>query len=303
MWMICRKSGVGKQRRKKVIAFIIAMLVVVTVLPVGNAISAHVAGKAKTSVQLKIGGKRVTGKTYRMKVGTKKKLKAVAKNKKSVRFRSSKKKVVSVSKTGVIRAKKTGTTKITAVVKTKKGKKTVWMKVKVESAKDKKTDTTKKPSQTDTPDTNVPSTNTPDVDVTPMPPDTSDDVVVTPVPPIDPTPPVTPSGGDGERILIAYFTRSGNAETLADMIQDKTRGTKFRIETVKVYPEDYSGVYDEAMKEQQENARPELKTRVDNMEDYDTVFVGFPKMEYGIYTNDMEKCVCSRRVAGSMDHW
>ena len=82
--------------------------------------------------------------------------------------------------------------------------------------------------------------------------------------------------------MIAYFTRSGNTEMLADRIQEKTGGTKFKIETVKTYPQDYSGVYDEAMKEQQENARPELKTRVDNMAEYDTVFVGYPKMEYGI---------------------
>lgn len=86
----------------------------------------------------------------------------------------------------------------------------------------------------------------------------------------------TPSDGNGGKILIAYFTRSGNTETLADMIQEKTGGTKFRIETVKAYSEDYSGVYDEAMAELQENARPELKTRVDNMAEYDTVFIGYP---------------------------
>lgn len=36
------------------------------------------------------------------------------------------------------------------------------------------------------------------------------------------------------------------------------------------------------MQEKNANARPELKTRVDNMAEYDTVFVGYAKMEYGI---------------------
>lgn len=105
------------------------------------------------------------------------------------------------------------------------------------------------------------------------------DQTTAPIPTVIPTPIPSASSkpsGDGSKILIAYFTWSGNTETLADRIQDKTGGTKFKIETVKDYPEDYSGVYDEAMKEQQENARPELKTRVDNMADYDTVFVGYP---------------------------
>lgn len=46
--------------------------------------------------------------------------------------------------------------------------------------------------------------------------------------------------------MIAYFTRSGNAEKISDMIQNKTGGTRFKIETVKTYPEDYSGVLLEA---------------------------------------------------------
>ncbi len=264
MWTICRKSIARKQLYGKAIAFIIIMLLVATFLPAMDVAPAYAAGKTKKSVQLRIGGKKVTRKIYRMKQGAKKKLKVVAKKRKSVRFRSSKKNVVSVSKTGVMRAKKVGVAKITAVVKTGKGRKSVWMKVKVVSSKtDKKTDTTERPDTTARPS----ETDKPDITATPA---------DTPVPIVSPIPPVTPPDKKGEKILIAYFTRSGNTEKLADMIQDKVGGTKFRIETVKEYPEDYSGVYDEAMKEQQENVRPELKNRVDNMADYDIVFVGYP---------------------------
>lgn len=308
MWMMCRKLRKGRQLPGRVMAFFMAVLLEIAVLPVSDAMTAQAAGgerpqsKTKNSVQLQIGGKKVTKKTYRMKEGTKKKLKVVAKKTKSVRYRSSKKKVASVSKKGVIQAKKAGTAKIAAAVKTSRGKKTVWMKVKVvSSGKDTKPEETKKPSGTEQPTVTVPPsetarpdttsaavpTNTPGAEVTPNPTETQTPPVstVTPnpaetqMPPVStgtPAPTGTPSGGDGGKILIAYFTWSGNAETLADMIQEKTGGTKFRIETVKVYPEDYSGVYDEAMTELQENARPELKTRVDNMAEYDTVLIGYP---------------------------
>lgn len=278
MRMMCRKGSAGKWLYGRVAAFIMTMLLVVTALPAADAIPAYAAGMEKIPVQLRIGGRKVTKKTYRMEQGSEKKLKVVAETKKTVQFHSSNKRVASISKTGVIQSKKTGTAKITAVVKTSQGRKNVWMKVKVvPSGKDKKTDTAKSPDttavppETDKPDETAAPTPAGQPDVAATPTDTPTDTpgAVTPVPPVIPD-------ENEEKILIVYFTRSGNTEVLADMIQDKTGGTKFRIETVKEYPEDYSGVYDEAMKEQQENVRPELKSSVENMADYDTVFVGYP---------------------------
>lgn len=262
-----KKRMTGKRFCRRIAVIMMAVLVAITALHALPGVTGSAAEKTKNTVQLRIGGKKMTKKTYRMRQGTKKKLKVTGKKIKSVRFRSSKKRVASVSKAGVIRAKKAGTAKITAVVKmrtsgSKKRKKTVWMKVRV--VKSQNPNVTKKPNKT------------PNPVVSPKPTETS-------VPTAIPSPPAssTPSGEDTSspdsgKILIAYFTRSGNTETLADRIQEKTGGTKFRIETVKTYPQDYSGVYDEAMKEQQENARPALKTKVDNMAEYDTVFVGYP---------------------------
>lgn len=76
--------------------------------------------------------------------------------------------------------------------------------------------------------------------------------------------------------MIAYFTRSGNTEKIADLICEKTGGQKVRLETVKTYPEDYNSILNEAMEEKNSNARPELKTKIEHMETYDTVFVGYP---------------------------
>lgn len=244
---------------QKVAMFTVFVMLVMTILPNGKMTTVSAAGKIKQSVHLRIGRKKVTKKTYRMEKGTKKKLKVVTGKKKSVRFSSNKKKVVSVSKKGLLRAKKKGTAKITVVVKKKQSRKKVWMKVKVvSSGKDKKIDTTRKSDKTIRPTPTVPAeTETPPRTAAPSesnkPVDGND----------------TPMVGSG-KILIAYFTRSGNTEKLADMIQDRVGGTKIKIETVKDYPEDYNSVLAEASKEKNENARPQLKTRVNNMADYDT---------------------------------
>lgn len=290
-----KKRMTGKRFCRTIAVLMMSVLAAMTALPALSEVTVSAAEKTKNTVQLRIGGKKMTKKTYRMRQGTKEKLKVTGKKMKSVRFRSSKKRVVSVSKEGVIRAKKAGTAKITAVVKTgtsgsKQGKRTVWMKVQV--VKSQNSNATPKPNETqiptatdrpantaaptDTPTAAPSDTETPNPTVSPIPAETSTPTAI-PTPFASVTPPAssTPSLDNG-KILIAYFTRSGNAETLADRIQEKTGGTKCKIETVKTYPQDYSGVYDEAMKEQQENARPKLKTRVDNMAEYDTVFVGYP---------------------------
>ena len=65
------------------------------------------------------------------------------------------------------------------------------------------------------------------------------------------------------------------------MIADITGGDLFQVETVKAYPADYYECIDEAKKELQNGARPELKKYMDSLDGYDTVYVGYPKMEQG----------------------
>lgn len=102
------------------------------------------------------------------------------------------------------------------------------------------------------------------------------------------------------RILIAYFTVPenvdttgvdavtgasivvedgevlGNVEFLATIIQDTVGGDLFQIETVQQYPLERDALVDQAAREQDENARPELATHIDDLEQYDTVFLGYP---------------------------
>ncbi|WP_018885753.1 flavodoxin [Paenibacillus massiliensis] len=79
-----------------------------------------------------------------------------------------------------------------------------------------------------------------------------------------------------QKILIAYFSISGNTETIANQIQETVGGDIFKIETVVPYPADYDALTDQAQQEQNDNYRPELANQVDNLESYDVIFLGYP---------------------------
>lgn len=99
------------------------------------------------------------------------------------------------------------------------------------------------------------------------------------------------------KILVAYFSRTGenysvgniekgNTHIVADMIAGQTGGDLFEISTVSPYPEDYDECTEIAKQEQEENARPEIVGSVENMTDYDIVFLGYP-----IWWSDMPMAV------------
>ncbi len=85
----------------------------------------------------------------------------------------------------------------------------------------------------------------------------------------------TSTSGDG-KILIAYFSHSGNTKGIAEDIQKKTGADIFEITTVNKYSSDYNTILDEAKAELNDNARPELSSKAENMEQYQTVIIGFP---------------------------
>ena len=68
----------------------------------------------------------------------------------------------------------------------------------------------------------------------------------------------------------------GRVRALADMIQEGTGGDLFSIRTSVVYPADGGELIDYADQEQRENARPELVDHIDNLDQYDTIFIGYP---------------------------
>lgn len=68
----------------------------------------------------------------------------------------------------------------------------------------------------------------------------------------------------------------GNTQYVAQVIQENTGADIFRIEPETPYPTDHETLVDMAKKEQDENARPAMKNHVENMEQYDTIFIGYP---------------------------
>lgn len=79
-----------------------------------------------------------------------------------------------------------------------------------------------------------------------------------------------------KKILVVYFSHSGNTREIAKQIKLATGGDIFEIVPVKPYPTEYRAVVDQAKKEINANFRPELKTKVDNIGSYDIIFVGSP---------------------------
>ena len=89
-------------------------------------------------------------------------------------------------------------------------------------------------------------------------------------------------------VLIVYFSQTGNTETVANIIHDNVGGDIVKLETTEAYPSNYDELVDYAQQEQQEDARPELSTVIENIEQYDTIFLGYPNwwgdMPMAIYT-------------------
>ena len=84
------------------------------------------------------------------------------------------------------------------------------------------------------------------------------------------------TGAGRKKVMIVYYSRSGNTREIASLIHRSMGGDIFEIQVVKPYPEDYEEVKKIAMQEQQSGFRPALKTKVKNIGSYDVIFVGTP---------------------------
>ena len=113
-------------------------------------------------------------------------------------------------------------------------------------------------------------------------------------------------GASGEKgnsdILVAYFSWAenailegevdavaspsvlvpGNVQQLAGWVQEETGGNLFSIRVTEPYPSDWDDCLERANQERGDNARPALQERVENLDQYDTVFLGYPNWWYGV---------------------
>jgi flavodoxin len=79
-----------------------------------------------------------------------------------------------------------------------------------------------------------------------------------------------------KKVLIVYYSRSGNTREIANQIHRSAGGDIFEIQVVKPYPEDYEEVKKIAMQEQQSGVKPALKAKLTNFGSYDVIFAGTP---------------------------
>lgn len=84
---------------------------------------------------------------------------------------------------------------------------------------------------------------------------------------------------NGKKVLVVYFSETGNTQKLAKTISDQVGGDFRRIEPVVEYPTGQD-LYDYTENEKNNDARPQFKDLGVNPEDYDVVFVGYPMWWY-----------------------
>jgi flavodoxin len=79
-----------------------------------------------------------------------------------------------------------------------------------------------------------------------------------------------------ENILIVYLSRTNNTKAVAEIIQQNVGGKLVALELQKPYPENYKATVQQVVDENANGYLPPLKTKIDSIEKYDVVFVGFP---------------------------
>ena len=79
-----------------------------------------------------------------------------------------------------------------------------------------------------------------------------------------------------DKILIVYLSRTNNTKAIAEIIQENVGGTLVALELKNPYPEDYKTIVEQVAKENETGFLPPLKTKIDSIQKYDVVFVGFP---------------------------
>lgn len=78
------------------------------------------------------------------------------------------------------------------------------------------------------------------------------------------------------KILIVYLSRTHNTQAVAEMIHANVGGVLAALELEKPYPENYRATVDQVVHENETGFLPPLKTKIDNIQQYDIIFVGFP---------------------------
>lgn len=117
----------------------------------------------------------------------------------------------------------------------------------------------------------------------------------------------------GKKSLVIYFSRAdenyavgnidkGNTEVIAEYIRDITGADLFKVEPIKPYSKNYKECCDEALEEKKQNARPELVNYLDNIDDYEVIYIGYP-IYWGTMPNPMFTQLEKLESKSKIDSW
>ncbi|TKC01132.1 flavodoxin [Pedobacter cryophilus] len=79
-----------------------------------------------------------------------------------------------------------------------------------------------------------------------------------------------------KKVLIVYLSRTKNTKAVAEIIHQNVGGKLIALEIQNPYPKNYQETVAQVSKENELGFLPPLKTKIDSIEQYDIVFVGFP---------------------------
>ena len=91
-----------------------------------------------------------------------------------------------------------------------------------------------------------------------------------------------PAATDDSNALVVYFSWSGNTENVANAIAAQTGADIFEIVPEEAYTSDYNALLDIAAEEKENGARPAIAESIEDIAQYDIVYVGFPNWWSGM---------------------
>ena len=97
---------------------------------------------------------------------------------------------------------------------------------------------------------------------------------------------------DPSKVLIIYFSRTGNTELFSNYIKEKTNMTTYKIVPVTPYPDDYNTMLNLAKEERKNGVRPAIKDPLKDISKYDIILLGYPiwnGYEPNIVINQLEQ--------------
>lgn len=86
------------------------------------------------------------------------------------------------------------------------------------------------------------------------------------------------------KILVSYFSASGITKKVAVKIAESIKADLFEIEPVQKYTDEDLNWHDKksrsSIEMQDKTSRPEIRNTVSNIDEYDTIIIGFPVWWY-----------------------